>query len=320
MRFILLLLLSVCTTLSVFAQDKKEEVEKKAKDKTEQRVDQKVDNAIDEGLDAVENLFRFGKKKKKKKNKDGNEESTQNTENADQQQANDMLNAMFGGGEVEIADEYTFDSDMLVEMTTTKKNGNKEEAREIRYLFSEEEKYMGYQMDNPEQKQEAVKVVMDWNTGAMLTFMEEQKQIMVINLNMEAIEETVANEMEKSETEDAMGSFQKTGKTKEILGYTCQEYTYENEETKGSMWVTDEVDMGFAKMMGNMSSAIKEKQKALMPEDFPQGSMLEGSWTNLKNGEVTTWITKELNVSKNTAFSTKGYQVMSFGNMFNSKE
>ncbi len=319
MKNLILTIVAVFTIISVSAQEKKkEEVKKKAKDKTEKRVDDKIDNAIDESLDAVENLFKFGKKKKKKgsdNQKSVSETDSVTTENS--QNAMNMLSSMFGGSNVEIEGAYNFDSDMLIELTTTENKKKKTDSYSIKYYLSDNNRF-AYEMENFEGYDGAVKMIMDWDKKSMLMFMEEQKQIMVMPLNTDKIDEMVNKETEKAQNGSSdIQNFKKTGNTKKILGYTCEEYTFENDDTQGAMWVTKEVEVDLSKMMGGIGSASKGKQPHTMPKNYPQGTLMEGTWTEKKSGDVTKWEMKELNANSKTSISTNGYQVMNFGNMMN---
>lgn len=320
MKNLILTIAAVFTITFAFAQEeKKEEVKKKVKDKTEKRVDQKIDKTIDDGLDAVENLFKFGKKKKKKKDKEKKKEtSNSNTSDQDSQNAMNMLSGMLGGGNVEVEKEYAFQSDMVVEVKNSQKNSKNSESFTVRYFIPEAKNYFGYEILNMEGQDQKFKVVMDWEKSSMLTFMEEQKQIMAMELNTEQIEENINEQVEKTEEgEFDYQNFKKTGNTKEILGYTCEEYSYEDKNTSGSMWVTEEVDANLAKIMGGMSSTSKSQFKGTLPSNYPTGTLMEGTWTDTKSGDVTVWTTKELNIDSKATISTEGYQVMSLGNMFN---
>ncbi len=306
--YVLLIFLFFVPTDVLVAQNKQaENAKNKAQNRAQNRVDQKVDNAIDDGLDAVENLFKFGKKKNK---------TEANENKSEEQEMQEAMNAfgglLGGGGDVKVAPHYDFDADMLIEIGTTKKEGKKEEIVKANYFLSEKGGYFGYEMQ-PEGSSTPIKAIMDWEQSTILTFMEEQKQIMAVKLNTTQIEDAIEAELDKNDGVD--GKFTKTGKTKSILGYTCHEYTFDDEETIGTMWLTQDLAFDLLKSMGNMQNIGKGKKMHALPKDVPQGTLLEGRWTEKSSGTISTWETKEVNLKK-SQISTQGYKVMSVGNMF----
>lgn len=89
-------------------------------------------------------------------------------------------------------------------------------------------------------------------------------------------------------------NLKKTGKTKSILGYTCEEVLFTHEDGKMTYWVTDELDA--TSFLG-------------MSPDMSGGTVLE--MQGISDGQTVTMKVKEINMNSTTTISTTEYK--SFG-------
>lgn len=326
MKTLLITLTTVLVGLSLQAQIiTKEEVEERAEQKTEQRVDQKVDQGIDKGLDAIEGLL-FGKKKKKNKKSNDQEYSQEEESSSSSSSADDAymgaMSKLFGGGNVDVQESYDFGAYSDVEITMTDKKG-KVETMSMRYLFSKEATYVGMEFKEMSSTEEMPPsfTIFDWENYQMITLIETSGQKMGVAMNLNP-EEIAAASMEEMEEDDEEIKFYKTGRTKKILGYTCEEYKMESEDGEGSFWMTDETDLHIGLAMGAMSmgntSNGKSKSQYDLPANYPEGAMLEMEYVDDK-GEKMLMTTKEINTNHNQSISTAGYTFMSMGGKMGGK-
>ena len=288
-----------------------EEVKEKAEDKVDQRVDRKVDEGIDKTLDGFEKLL-FGKKKKKDKKKDKDKEQEDEQETTQAQEEAYDLSGLFGGGDAKIADQYTFDTQTDVQITTANKNGNKQDVSNYQMLFPNEGQYFG--MDMSQSTGSPVFAIFDFENGQMVNLTESSgnKMAMVIKIDQDAVNEQVE---EKMEEQDGDISFRKTGRTKKIHGYNCDEYEMESEDGHGTFWITDDSNLRIGMAMGSMAAQGKGQNGGLqMPEDIPQGAILEMHHVD-KDGSTMDWETTDIKTNIKKSISTEDYQVMSFGGM-----
>lgn len=322
MKYIIITWMALLFSLTVQAQIvTKEEVEERAEEKTEQRVDQKIDQGIDKGLDAVEGLL-FGKKKRKKnRNRDQDQERSQESTTEEESAGNNFgmqaMSKMFGG-DVEVRDRYDFNAYSDVEVITTDKKG-RTERMEFRYLFPEEEAYVGMEFTSMGEGEEMPPSfsIFDMEEKQMVTLIESggQKMGVAISLDPETLNASDWEEQEEWDEEELQ--FRKTGRTKKILGYTCEEYVMEQEEGKSTFWVTDETDLHIGMAMGAMSAGSQQGQQQQaqydLPEDFPQGAMLEMTFEDYE--EESTMQMNTLSIEENVpkSVSTEGYTFMSMG-------
>lgn len=285
-----------------------EEVKEKTEDKVDQRVDRKVDEGIDKTLDGFEKLL-FGKKKNKKKDKDKDDDA--GADQSTQEQGYNPSN-LFGGGDAEIADQYTFDTQTDVQITTANKNGKKQDVNNYQMLFPNEGQYFG--MDMSQSTESPVFAIFDFENGQMINLTESNgnKMAMVIKIDQDAVNEQVE---EKMEEQDEDISFRKTGRTKKIHGYSCDEYEMESEDGHGTFWITDDTDLHIGMAMGSMAAQGRGQKGGLqMPEDIPQGAILEMHHVD-KDGSTMDWETTDIKTNIKKSISTEGYQVMSLGGM-----
>ena len=299
-----------------------------AEDKTEQRVDNKVDEGIDKSLDKVED-FLFGKKKKKSKDNSESEksvseveepettESTYNSTSSNESsygesgQEPDIMK-LFGSGTVEVKESFEFTSSIDIKVTTTDKKENVT-VMTMKMLFPENEEYFGMEInspDNTEEQMPPMKMVYDFESQQMVTMMinSGQKIGMVISINEEELAKWV--DEDDSDIED-MPEWKKTGKTKNILGYTCEQYVFSDNDGSGEAWVSDDDDLNIGYAMNAMANSQDGKNNK-GKSDYPDGAILEMTFTS-DDGETMSWIATEIKTDTHIVIKTEGYQFMNLG-------
>ncbi|NQX92666.1 MAG: DUF4412 domain-containing protein [Flavobacteriales bacterium] len=259
----------------------------RAKNKANNRVDNKIDKGIDSGLDAIEGLF-----KKKDKNKDKGDKS-QDAQTETQEQ-NEEMPGFTMGGKADVEDSYTFDHSIDLKMITTDKKG-KQETMDMTMMVAEESGVFGTEMIVDGAKSFSI---MDLANGKVITLTnaEGMKIGMVVQLDPESMQQGVDGEGE-------MPDFKKTGRTKVILGYTCEEYTYETEEETMSMWMTDETSFSLTDAFSTMAAQNPDFQNI-----YAEKTWLEMTMTNKKNPKETMVMqVTQINENQPTTVKTEGY-------------
>lgn len=284
--------------------------ENRAKQKANQRVDQKIDKGLDKGLDAIEGLF--GKKKKdKSKGDEDSEEVASETENTDSGAAaqSDMMSKMFGGGDLDVQDSYTFDHNILMNIQTFDKKGKTGDEMKMTMYFSDETPHFGMSMDIEGGNNF---IIYDMETYEMVSLMDNngQKIGMTMKLNPDKF---VNNDEGKKENGNI--SFEKTGRTKTISGYNCEEYKLNDPEgdpnSTTTFWMTTDIDANWIEMMSTFASTNKKMQKNfVLPEDYPKGSMIQIINASNKNEEKSVTTVEKINKNTHKVIETKGYQMM----------
>lgn len=285
--------------------------EDRAKQKANNRIDRKIDEGLDKSFDAIEGLF--SKKKKKADQADSKEKSTENTENEGVSQSEaeaNMLSAMMGGSDVNIQDSYTFDHNVLLNIQTFDKNGKPSEVNHMTMYFADESPNFGMSVDMEGSNNF---MIYDMTTYEMVSLIDNngQKIGMAMKLNPEKFIDEEADEQESNENI----SFEKTGRTKVISGYSCEEYKLIDPEDDSDMettfWITDDTDANWMKMMSKiaMSNEKMEEQYGI-PENYPKGSMIQIINTSTKNEEKSVITVEKINKNQKKVVDTSGYQMM----------
>ncbi len=324
--YFLIVLLSVFSfaTFEATAQNKTvEKTKNKAKNKTNNRINNKIDNKLDEGLDAIEGLFKR-KKKKKKKDREENEDndsnsnsnSNQSTESTQQNDGSGFLENLLGGGgeKIDIKSSYNFNSNFLMRMQTYKENGKEKSDMFMRYYNSADPNYMAMEVmeadKNGNVKSLQSKIIVDGSQQAMITIMEDQNQAIAMKMpNIENYQQAEAQEKDPEQAmKDANVKITRTGRTKNILGYTCSETIMETDDMKAISWTTKQVNLSQFKAFAGMFLQDKKEKNQLMA--VPLEFTMEMESTDKKTGEKMKMIVTEVNENQNTTINMSSYKVM----------
>ena len=303
MKF-LYIVIATFLSLSLGAQivDKTED---KAKKKANDRVDKKIDKQLDKGLDAIEGLF--GKKKKKK----GKKESSQKTD-SDSPNSNQMGSIMGMMGSEEIDRTYDFDHNFRLKIENYQKDKLDSEIIMKMYI-NEQSSSMGIKMEGAEAENLDF-MVYDMKQQEMLTMMNNDGQKMGMMIETDAPSEDGDQSAENEEMTAPQVRFEKTGNSKSISGFTCDEYQiiYESEEKQEGeqyFWITEETDADWIKSMTEMAAYSPNMPVNYgVPESYPDGSVIQ--MVQIMDKEKSVVTVMEMNMNDSFSFSTKGYPFM----------
>lgn len=309
----------IIITFSITAQTVDERAKERAKTKSDQRVNTRIDQGLDKGLDAFEGLF---KKKKKKKGAEENTSDSQETNDSSKASKSSenhsepnpgagMFGSMFEAAHWE--DSYSFDFRSIAHITTTDKKGKVEET-DMEWMISDEA--FGMVMKDPKGKNPEGKIIFDYKNHSFITLSEDkgEKTGMAIAMNKDQLAAAIEEGVEEGTVNN--GSFKKTGRTKSILGYRCEEYSFNDEETEGVMWMTTELHIEMNRAFGMMTSG--SKKKAELPENYPQGYAMEMESRDTKRNESHHYIVTEVETSAGINIILTQYNVMDPMGMMNS--
>ena len=146
-----------------------------------------------------------------------------------------IQNAMFGtSSDANVADKYEFETSVDILLTTKDKKGKATEMN-MEMLFTEKDSYYGIEMkDMSKSGSDAASsiVVFDYLNFKMVSLMDNsgQKMGITMDLNEEQISDWSSSE---TDTNASNASFTKSGKTKDILGYTCEQYIIKSDDGEG---------------------------------------------------------------------------------------
>jgi len=204
---------------------------------------------------------------------------------------------------------YEFNTNVVYEM----ENVSKDESTVIDYgmWFSKDENYMATEIKSIESKEKGQQdmpsnmfTVLDEKNKTMVVFMEDQKMAQLVS--MESIKDIAIEENENINTD--LKELKKSGQTKKILGYTCEEYVLEDADNKFSIWTTDELELTRKNMFFNLGESLGGNTFKNIPKGA-SGLMMEMHYEDVLNGESGKMVAKEINKQFKSINSSE-YQYM----------
>jgi hypothetical protein len=285
----------------------KEKVEEKVEKKVEERVDQKVDEAVDKQLDKVEESLEQNETSASDKESPGKASGEQRMQR--------MLKGMgISGDPVPIENSYNFNNLIQMHIESFDKNGKKESEGEFVTHFNPATQSMAYEvisgnMGQPGQglfiidiKNEAIIILSEENgkkAGLVYgigSFFGEGNQA----LQDEQIVETPENFL-------ANPNLSKTGKTKTIAGYKCDEYKYSDEGSESYIWITKDLKLDTRDYFNNIFKTN------LYAQGLPWGYMMEVTTTDKQSGEKSFMQVTKVDNNSGKQFPVSDYSITNLG-------
>jgi hypothetical protein len=197
---------------------------------------------------------------------------------------------------------YKFDGSLTMQLNSYQNDGDTNHVT-AKSFISKTEKYMGIAMMGvPGMGEAGMNMVLDLKDSItyMLMEMGGEKHGMCMSMNSPMIKSKM-KEMKNDSSMD-FKKYKKTGNTKKILGYTCEEYKYQDKNKTQTYWITN--DGGdwwktFSSVWNNDNSLVKA-------QGF-EGMLLEMHMSDKKQNMNIDMVVTELNKDKPSEMSTKDY-------------
>ena len=217
-----------------------------------------------------------------------------------------IMNAMGMSGNVDHEEVYDFDAYIQMELTSYKKNGDLDEKMLYdNYLHKEAADYAMVFRDGANMST----IIFDSKNSAMLILSDSdgEKTGFATSIDPEALEEEYA-EMEEEEEVD-MDSYKpyKTGRTKTILGYSCDEYMVKDEGGEVHMWVSEQLGKEVRKEWMNNKQTFGTM---FMHANTMNGAVLEYDFVDDEGAKSVMQVT-DLDLNHSHKVDTRGYTIMS---------
>lgn len=212
-----------------------------------------------------------------------------------------QLNAQFGKGDKsKVLDNYSFAHQVTMQIESTNSKGKNESLNNIKMYLNKNNDYFAAELEMKDSPMGEGKgfSIFDKPNNIMVTLMEGMgmKMGMVLNVDYE-------KDIEKENNQ----TFEKTGNKKEILGYSCEEYLFEDDKSFTTVWISNSDDLNIVDAFNAMSSDKNASSKSL-PSGVPKGMMMETNTTNKKSKEVVTMKVIDIQKNINKSVATSGYQ------------
>ncbi len=309
---ILVILVFLSLSEPISAQGFLNKLSKKVQDKIEKKVEKKVDDKVDEEVDKnLDKVF------------EGDENADKNKSARQSERMQKMMKGLgMSGKPVSIEDDYSFDSKLQMHFESYKKNGKKDSDGEFITFIDPNGKNFAYQVVNGDMKEKGQGLfIMDFENKAMIILTDEDGEkngivygfdgagALGMGLDTEDYEEL---EDEDVPNNIAMNPYiKKTGQTKTIKGYKCEEYRYDNpeEETKSNFWISEDVDIITRDFFGTIMKS------AQYSNGMPWGFVMEAESENTKTGERSIMKVTDIDTNANKKFSMGNYKITNIGSM-----
>ncbi|MEM6320824.1 MAG: DUF4412 domain-containing protein [Bacteroidota bacterium] len=323
--FLLCLTVGLTTANAQLFKNQKKRAEERAKQRAEQKAQNKVDRTVDEAVDeAFGKIGSLFKKKKPAESESTPETDTDDStyDDEDEQMAEDIsdnIMSMLGGGkspsELGLPDKYVFDTYVKSTMTTINKRGKKD-SQPMNYLLPSNSDYVAYQM---EEEGEQGMGVIDIKRKKMVGLVTTEGMSMATVMDMEAIMESAADYQDEEEMANDMEDFKitKTGKTKTIAGYECEQFLISGDDVEGEIWKALNFDgVDFMSMGAEMGKMMQQQNKSMkLPDGYAElmgsGFLFEGTFEDKKRKE-TTMIQVQSVEKKRSEIDLTKYRMMDF--------
>ncbi len=221
----------------------------------------------------------------------------------------DMSKVLAGIGEpVDTQDEYTFFGHVVLEMISTDEKGKTADPVLLKSFLANTDDYTGMELIDPKNPKATTAMIFDVKNQASVVFLDNkgEKSSFAYKMDFDDINEMADEKIDASIEETTI---EKTGKTKDILGYACEEYHVKNADGEGYYWVTEEPIGGYSSFWSSNSPMMSSKSQEKYTKHFgnlPKGNFMELTYTSEESGTVEMKV-KEIDESAPLAFTMVEY-------------
>jgi hypothetical protein len=304
---ILLVFISFSAKSQIVIPDKLiKESKKTINEYSTKEAQKKMDKEIERSFGHIEKKY----SKKAKKDSD-----------IDEMNYNEILNNYIKNGvssePVKYEDKYVFTSSVSMEFKNITKNGKVEDKGNMISFFNPDEKYTAYKfmdMDNKSTKEgEAGIFILDYKNKATLMLSDDDGGSGIAygmddDVSDETINETSENNTSGSEVAQGENPLlKKTGKTKTISGYKCEEYKYDDKNISARLWITKDLKWD------NHGLLQKAFSVSIYSNAVPNGFLMESETKDKTTGNKILFRVTEINKNTTATFNMADYNITNIG-------
>lgn len=214
------------------------------------------------------------------------------------------MDALGLSGNVDYESNYKFDAYFQMEVSEYKKNEKlKDKTVYDSYINQDALDYAMVFTD----KNSTSTILFDSKNSAMLILSDSdgEKSGFAMGLDPEVLAEKVEEYADESEAD--LYKAYKTGKTKTILGYSCDEYLVEDENSESRMWASE-------KLQKQVNREIFNNQQTFGSSFYHvahlNGMVLEYDHLDKNDGERVVMVVTDIDLNRSHSISTRSYAVM----------
>jgi hypothetical protein len=315
-------LVGISAITSASAQRLLERAVDRAKDRVERRVERKVDEAvdkqIDKGLDAIEESVKNDEKSESEGTSDSREDRVQAREDRVRQRGQGILKGLGLSGEpVTYENSYQFSTSIKMHMENFDGNGKKISESEFITFMDPGSYNFAYEIISGDPGAEGKGlIILDFKNEASLILSEEggNKTGIAYGLGFILGDGTNWSELDDLDSEQIEGAgwnpyVKKTGRTKRILGYSCDEYHYNDPEqdSEGWFWITKDLNVKTHDFFGSIFRA------ATWSSGMSWGYLMESEAVNKETKEKSRMQVTDIKTNAGKRFAISDYQITNIG-------
>lgn len=305
-KSILLIFLAALLAQPIYAQRLLRKLTEKARNKVEEKMEEKAEQEAEKKLDEeLDKIFELN-----------DEQTDAEKDKARQARMQKMMKGFGMSGEpVPIADNYRFGHLIQMHVESYDEKGEKISTGEFITHFNPDSKSMAYQMVSGDMATEGQGMfIIDAENNAMIILNDENNEKTGIVYGIGTFFQTMGEDWEEEaeleespETYLANPNVKKTGNSKKIAGYNCDEYVYSDEETESNIWITTDMKMNTRDFFSTLF------QTSLYSHGIPWGYMMEVETDNKETGEKSTMQVTKVDENSNASFALGEYQITNIG-------
>lgn len=213
--------------------------------------------------------------------------------------------------DIETASEYSFQgySNMLINGTDEK--GNIQDPFEMRTFVNQEGKTVAMEFENRDKKKTDRTILiydLERNASIFLLDSDGEKSSMTYGYDFSKMSENLDFKNWEEEIETEEFELRKTGNTKMIHGYNCEEYLADSEDGITIYWLTNKPIKGSAAFWGESNPLINSSNyQSKSMKKVPNGHMMEMYFESKTDKSTSEIKITEINESSDITFIMDTY-------------
>lgn len=294
-----------------FLKKLQEKVEEKVEEKVQERTEKKTDEVIDKQLDKIENALEDEQNSagESKDHSGGNVQNEQRMEN--------ILKGLGMSGEpVPVSDSYSFNH--LIEMQVESFGQGGEKLNEGQFIthVNPETNYLAYEVVSGDLSEQGKGIfIIDAKNGATIILGDENGEKTGVVYGMGAFFSSIGESYEEAEPDETPENFlaqphiKKPGRTKNIAGYKCEQYLYNDETEESEIWITKDMKLNTRDFF---STLFKTN---LYSRGIPWGYMMEATTVDKETGEKSYMQVTRVEENSHVRYTLSDYKITNLGSL-----
>jgi hypothetical protein len=213
--------------------------------------------------------------------------------------------------DVDMAESYSFSGFLTMEMSGTDEKGKAFNPATIKSLLSDSNLLTGMEFQDKEQKKTSQAVIIydfEKNTSIILLDSEGEKSSIAYSYDYASLGDMDLEGNWDGETQAV--TFKKTGNTKSIKGYTCEEFQMETEDGTANYWISSTPVQGNTSLWSESNPYWSKNTKYSNPEIFknmPKGNIFEVDYKSKTDKSSMLMTVVEIDEKASQTFNMKDY-------------